>query len=393
MTLPFTLLLAVAAGAAIANLYYAQPLLDDIAREFGVSHGAAGTLVTATQVGYALGILLFAPLGDILNRRRLVPLALVVSSVALAGAALSPNVLVLGVSLGVMGLTTVAGQIVVPLAGDLADDRSRGRTIGTVASGIIIGILISRVLSGVVAGLLGWRAIFWIAAGLMVVLAALLLVRIPTLAPKERIPYRRLIASMFRMVVTEPVLRLSMAFGSLAFAMFSMFWTALTFLLSSPPFDYPATLIGLFGVVGLVGAAAAQGAGRVHDRGFSRPLMGLFWGVLVIAWVVAALGTTWVVPIVVAVVLLDLGMQGQMLLNQTRLFAAFPLARARVNTAFVTGNFIGGAIGSGLASLLWTLGGWLPVAAAGLVLAIAGLVLWVATRRRLGAPDPVTARG
>ncbi len=384
MTRTFTLLLAISAGSAIANLYWAQPLLDDIAREFHVGHGLAGTLVTVTQVGYAVGIVLFAPLGDIVNRRRLVPVMLLISAVALAGAALAPAFSLLAVALGAMGLSTVSGQILVPLAGDLADDRSRGRTIGVVASGIIIGILLSRVLSGVVADLFGWRAIFAFAAVLMGVLAVLLALRVPTLAPKERIPYPRLIGSMFRLIATERVLQLSMAFGSLAFAMFSLFWTALTFLLSSAPFHLPTLMIGLFGLVGLVGAGAAQGAGRAHDRGLSRPVMGVFWGVLVVAWGAALLGSANVVPIIVAVVLLDLGMQGQMLLNQTRLFAAFPHARSRVNTALVAGNFVGGAIGSALASLLWTLGGWIPVAVVGLVLAIAGVVLWAASRSRLG---------
>jgi predicted MFS family arabinose efflux permease len=383
MTAPFTLLLAISAGAAVANLYYAQPLLDDIAAEFRVAHGVAGTLVTATQVGYAVGILLFAPLGDILDRRVLVPIMLVISALALGAAAVSPNVLVLGVALAAMGLTTVSGQILVPLAGDLADDRSRGRTVSVVASGIIIGILISRVLAGVVAGLLGWRAIFAIAAVLMVALAVLLLLRIPTLAPKDRIPYPRLIGSVLGMIAREPVVRLSMAFGSLAFALFSLLWTALTFLLSAAPFHYPANVIGLFGIVGLVGAAAAQGAGRIHDRGLSRPMMGVAWGVLVVAWGVALFGSANVVPIIITVILLDAGMQGQMLLNQTRLFAHFPHARSRVNTALVSGNFVGGAVGSGLASLLWTLGGWIPVAIAGLVLAVAGVLLWVATRNRL----------
>lgn len=383
MTTPLTLLLAISAGAAVANLYYAQPLLDDIAADFRIAHGVAGTLVTATQIGYAVGILLFAPLGDILDRRRLVPLMLAISAVALGAAAIAPNVLVLGVALTAMGLTTVSGQILAPLAGDLADDRSRGRTVSVVASGIIIGILLSRVLAGVVAGLLGWRAIFAIAAVLMVALAVLLLLRIPTLPPREHVPYPRLVASVLGMIAREPVVRLSMAFGALAFALFSLLWTALTFLLSSAPFHYPTDVIGLFGIVGLVGAASAQGAGRIHDRGLSRPMMGVFWGVLVIAWAVALLGSQNVVPIVVTVVLLDAGMQGQMLLNQTRLFAHFPQARARVNTALVSGNFVGGAVGSGLASLLWSLGGWIPVATAGLVLAVAGVVLWAATRRRL----------
>lgn len=384
MTTPFTLLLAISAGAAVANLYYAQPLLDDIAADFRIAHGIAGTLVTATQIGYAVGILLFAPLGDILDRRRLVPIMLAISALALGAAAVAPNVLVLGVALAAMGLTTVSGQILVPLAGDLADDRSRGRTVSVVTSGIIIGILLSRVLAGVVAGLLGWRAIFAIAAVLMVALAVLLAVRIPTLPARERLPYPRLVGSVLGMIAREPVVRLSMAFGTLAFALFSLLWTALTFLLSSAPFHYPADVIGLFGLVGLVGAAASQGAGRIHDRGLSRPMMGVFWGVLVVAWAVALLGSQNVVPIVITVVLLDAGMQGQMLLNQTRLFARFPQARARVNTALVSGNFVGGAIGSGLASLLWTLGGWIPVASAGLVLAVAGVVLWAVTRRQLG---------
>ena len=387
-----TLLFAVAGGAAVGNLYYAQPLLEVIAADLRSSHAAAGLLVTATQLGYAVGILLIVPLGDIRDRRRLVPAMMLLSALALLACAAAPGLTTLTLALAAVGVTTVAGQILTPLAGDLADDATRGRTVGIVVSGLITGILVSRVLSGALAGLLGWRAVFLLAAGVAVVLAAVLSRAIPRLPVRASIRYRPLIRSVLSLVVSERALRVSMVFGAIGFAMFTMFWTALTFLLSGPPYHYSTATIGLFGVAGLVGSLSAQGAGRVHDRGWSVPGTGLAWGLALVAWVVTGLGQHLLVLVVVGVVLLDVAVQGQNILNQSRIFALSASARSRVNTAFITGNFVGGALGSLAASVLWSLAGWPGVVLAGLALSSAGIGVWLVARREMLALTPSTGR-
>ncbi|SOC89317.1 Predicted arabinose efflux permease, MFS family [Curtobacterium sp. 314Chir4.1] len=382
MTPARTLLFAVAGGAAVGNLYWAQPLLDEIASSLGTSAAVAGLLVTLTQVGYALGILLVVPLGDVLDRRRLIPGVLVASAVALLFAAVAPSFAVLLVALALVGLTTVAGQLLIPLAGDLADPATRGRVVGTIASGVLTGILVSRTVSGLVADAFGWRTIYVVAAVAALVFAVLLRRAIPELEGRDRVRYPTLIASVFRAVAAHRAVRVTLVISSAVFAVFTMFWTALTFLLSAEPFGYSTSAIGLVGLAGLAGAVAAQRVGRLHDRGVSVPVTGAAIALVLVSLVVAGLGSRSIVVVLVAVVLLDVGVQATNVLNQTRLFAIDPAARSRLNTAFVTGNFIGGAIGSALASVLWNAGGWTAVTVGGAVLVGFALTVWVVHRRR-----------
>ncbi len=381
MTRGLTFLFAVAAGAAVGNLYWAQPLLDLIARDLGTSTATAGWLVTATQIGYAVGILLIVPLGDVLDRRRLVPVMMLSSAAALAACAVAPSVATLLVAITAVGLTTVAGQILTPLAGDLAGDTERGHVVGTVASGILTGILVSRTISGLVADAAGWRAIFGLAAIAAVAFAALMHRVIPPLAPKARMAYPALIGSVGTVAARERTVRWTLVLGATGFATFTLFWTSLTFLLSAPPFRYPVSVIGLFGLAGLAGAIAAQRAGRLHDRGWSIPATGIAWAVALAAFVVAGLGGRSVAVILIVVVVLDVAIQALGILNQTRVFAVSHEARSRLNTALVTGNFIGGAIGSGAAVVLWSAGGWTAVTVAGAVLSGFALAVWAAGRR------------
>jgi predicted MFS family arabinose efflux permease len=382
MTPARTLLFAIAGGAAVGNLYWAQPLLDEIASSLGTSAAVAGLLVTLTQVGYALGILLVVPLGDVLDRRRLIPGVLVASAVTLLFAAVAPSFAVLLVALALVGLTTVAGQLLIPLAGDLADPASRGRVVGTIASGVLTGILVSRTVSGLVADAFGWRTIYVVAAVAALVFAVLLRRAIPELDRRDRVRYPALIASVFRAVAAHRSVRVTLVISSAVFAVFTMFWTALTFLLSAAPFGYSTSAIGLVGLAGLAGAVAAQRVGRLHDRGVSVPVTGAAIALVLVSLVVAGLGSRSIVVVLVAVVLLDVGVQATNVLNQTRLFAIDPAARSRLNTAFVTGNFVGGAIGSALASVLWNAGGWTAVSVGGAVLVGFALTVLAVHRRR-----------
>jgi predicted MFS family arabinose efflux permease len=388
MTRGRTLLFAVAGGAAVGNLYWAQPLLDVIAGDLGASTASAGWLVTATQLGYALGILLIVPLGDVRDRRRLVPTVLAFSALALLACAAAPNIAVLLVAITALGLTTVSGQILIPLAGDLADDAHRGHVVGTVVSGVLTGILVSRTLSGLIAGLAGWRTVYVVAAVAVLVLALLLSRSIPRLAPKTALRYPALIASVFTVVVRERTVRWTLVLGATGFAAFTMFWTALTFHLSAPPFSYPVPVIGLFGLVGLAGAVAAQRSGRLHDRGWGLPATGVAWVAVLLSFVLAGLAGHSVIALVIAIVVLDVGMQTNGILNQARVFAVSGEARSRINTAYVVSNFLGGAIGSALATLLWAHGGWNAITVAGAVLSALALAVWTLGRR--GALRPPT---
>jgi predicted MFS family arabinose efflux permease len=381
MTRGLTLLFAVAGGAAVGNLYWAQPLLDLIAQDLNVSTATAGWLVTATQVGYAVGILFIVPLGDVVNRRRLIVVMMLCSAGALGACAAAPSFGTLLVAVTVLGMTTVSGQILTPLAGDLADDTNRGSVVGTVVSGILIGILLSRTISGLVADVAGWRAIYLVAAVAAVAFAALLYRVIPPLQSKTQMAYPKLIASVATVVVRERAVRWTLVIGATGFAAFTMFWTALTFLLSGPPFSYPVSVIGLFGLAGLAGAIAAQRAGRLHDRGLSLPATAAAWVLVLLSFIIAAFGGRSVALIIVVVLLLDVALQAVGILNQVRVFAVSHEARSRINTAYVTSNFLGGAAGSAAAAVLWSAGRWTAVTIAGMVLSCFALTIWAIGRR------------
>jgi len=381
MTRGLTILFAVAGGAAVGNLYWAQPLLDLIAGDLQVSPATAGWLVTATQIGYAAGILLIVPLGDILDRHRLIPVMMLATAVALVGCAVAPSFPVLLPALAAVGVTTVSGQILTPLAGDLADDENRGRVVGTVVSGILIGILTSRTISGLVADAAGWRAIYALAAVAAVLFALLLHRAIPPLEPKTRMRYPALLASVAAVVARERIVRWTLVLAATGFAMFTMFWTALTFLLSGPPFHYPVSVIGLFGLAGLAGAVAAQRTGVLHDRGWSLPATGVALALVLASFVIAAFAGRSTVLVLVVVVVLDVALQAFGILNQLRVFAVSHEARSRLNTAYVTCNFLGGAIGSAAAAVLWSAGGWTAVTRAGIAASLFALAVWALGRR------------
>ncbi|MFJ8794939.1 MFS transporter [Streptomyces sp. NPDC102462] len=388
MTPARTLVFAIAAGLAVGNLYWAQPLIEIIAASLDVSSSSAATLVTVTQIGYALGIFLLVPLGDVLDRRRLVPLVLTLSGVTLLGAALAPTFPVLLALLGSVGLTAVGAQILAPLAGELAEPERRGRVVGTVASGVLIGVLLSRTLSGFVADLLGWRAIFVIAAAATLLLAAVLRKVIPHLDAREPVPYLRLLGSVCTTVARHRAAPPTLAICAASFAVFSLFWTSLTYLLTAEPFSYSAGQIGLLGLAGVAGALAARRAGALHDRGWSAPATGIALAVLALSLVAGSAVGTSIIALVVVVIVLDVAAQSVTVLGQTRLFALPGSARSRLNTALVVCNFLGGAIGSAAAGPLWASGGWPAVMTAASAVTLLALVVWVFTRSKLKEAGP-----
>ncbi|WP_244259363.1 MFS transporter [Rathayibacter sp. VKM Ac-2759] len=377
-----TLLFAIAGGAAVGNLYWAQPLLGVIGDSFGVTTSAAGLLVTVTQVGYALGVFFLVPLGDTVDRRRMIPALMVLAAVFLAATALAPAFPVLLATLAMIGVTTVAGQLLTPLAGDLASDEQRGRVLGTVASGLVLGLLISRAISGIVADLLGWRSVFAGAAVLMLVLAVVMARRLPALPPRERVRYATLLGSVLRTVAGSRTVRVTVLIGGSAMCAFTLFWTGLTFLLGSAPYSYSATAIGLVSLVGIAGAISAQRVGRLYDRGLSLPALGVGLAVALLGLVIAGIGAASIVVVLVAVGVFSIGLQAVQVLAQTRMLSIDPAARSRLNTVYIVGNFAGGALGSALAGVLWQSGGWTALLlAAASVLGFA-LTVWAVQRTR-----------
>jgi predicted MFS family arabinose efflux permease len=378
---PLTLVLAVATGVSVANLYYTQPLLDTLGRGFGLTGGGAGLIVTVTQLGYAAGLVLVVPLGDLVDRRRLIAGVSVLTALALLGAALAPSFALFQLANLAIGLTAVVAQILVPFAAHLAADADRGRVVGRVMSGLLLGVLLARVVAGFVSDALGWRALFACAAGLMVVQAALLARLLPAGRGEARMSYPALLASVGRLVREEPMLRRRALYGMSVFGAFSVLWTGLPFLLARPPYGFGDGVIGLFGLLGVAGALTASFAGHLHDGGRSRVATGIFLSVAVVAFVLMGALPHVLAAVIAGVVLLDLGTQGTHILNQSTIYALRPEARSRLTTAYMTAFFLGGALGSAAAALAFSQFGWPGVAVAGGGFGLVGLAVWL-TRRR-----------
>jgi predicted MFS family arabinose efflux permease len=388
-------LLAIGCGATVANLYYAQPLLEAIAGHFGVSDGTAGLLVTVSQVAYGLGLVFLAPLSDLVDRRRLVATLLAITCLASAGAAAAPQFAVLALAIGVASATSVVAQVLVPFASTLAPDQERGHVVGLVMSGLLTGVLLARTLSGLVAGAAGWRTVFALAAVGMAVLALALWRAMPPSRPTTDLRYRALLASIGALIRREPILRRWMLFGACGYAGFSLVWTTLTFLLSDPPFGFGESTIGLFGLAGLGGAVAAMRMGRLHDRGHGRIATGAVLAAILLSWPILYLGRESVPAILLGLVLLDFGVQGQNVLSQGAIYALGRATTGRVTTAYVTSNFTGGAIGSAAGAIAWSAGGWLPVCGVGFAFAATALLAWLTEprprSRRRGRRGPLAA--
>lgn len=370
-------LMAVAGGASVANLYYIQPLLPTVAARFAVSEAAAGGLVTASQVGYAAGLVLLVPLGDIADRRRLCVVLLALCGAALWGVALAPSLVVLAIALTLAAMASAVAQVLVPFAGNLADDRDRGRAVGIVLTGLFMGILLARTVSGLLASVAGWRSPFLLAAVLAWVLAVVLGRRLPSRPPSSSLTYGAVLASTARMVVVVPLLRRRMLYGACGFAGFSVLWTALAFLLAGDPYHYGTRTISVFGLAGLAGAVGARRIGMLADRGLVRPATGVLLTLTAGGWIALALGASSLVALVIAIVLVDFAVQGQNVLSQSVLARHAPSTAGRTATAYVTSNFAGGAIGSAGSVAAWSAGGWSGVCWLGGAICALSLALWL----------------
>ena len=367
----------------VANLYYNQPLLADIARTFSVSESAVGFIATLAQLGFAAGLLFIVPLGDSFDRRNLISLTLIAVALSLLAVALAPSIGVLAVASFAVGATTIAPQIIVPFAASLAQPEQRGRVIGTVMSGLLIGILLARTISGFVGAYLGWRAMYWIAAAMMVVLTITLRMLLPKEEPRIRMSYPRLLRSLWGLLQTEPVIHETSIFGALIFAVFSVFWVTLVFFLGTPPYHYGSEVAGLFGLVGVVGALAASNVGKLADRINPRIITGIMLAVTLAAFLVFWLFGQMLWGLIIGVILLDLGAQGTHISNQARVYSLNAEARSRLNTIYMVSYFIGGSLGSSLGAYAWSIERWNGVCAVGTLLMVVALVVYTIRGRRV----------
>lgn len=377
---PRLLLLATIAGVSVANIYYNQPLLDRFRETFPEGASWVGAVPASTQLGYAAGMFLLAPLGDRFDRKRLILLQTLGLALALTAAAAAPSLGVLAAMSLAIGILSTIAQQAVPFAAELAPPAERGHAVGTVMSGLLLGILLARTAAGFVAQYFGWRTVFGASVGALALLALVVIARLPNSRPTSTLPYGKLLGSMWHLALELRGLRDASVTGAALFAAFSAFWSVLTLLLAGAPFHLGPQAAGLFGIVGAAGALAAPIAGRTADKRGPHAVITLSIVLVALAFVIFALSSTSLAGLVLGVVVLDVGVQAAQISNQSRIYALKPDARSRVNTVFMVCYFIGGATGSAVGAYAWRAYGWTGVCAAGLLFACA------AAARHLSAP-------
>ncbi len=379
-------LMTIATGVVVGNNYYNQPLLGLMARDFGVSEGQISNIAMLTQVGFALGLLLIVPLGDMLKRKRLILADFGLIILSLVGMTIAPTVEWLLLASFMVGFTSVLPQLFVPMAAELATKEKQGAAIGMVMSGLLLGILLSRVVSGFVGDLWGWKVMYYIATGCMALLAGLIAWKLPDVHPSFKGSYGSLMKSLLHLTRTQPVLRLAAFRGAMGFAAFSAFWTTLVFHLEDAPFHAGAAVAGSFGIIGAVGALAAALVGRVAKK--TAPFTIILWAIvmLCLSWCVFYIGGYTYAGMIIGVILLDLGLQSMHIMNQSSFFALNLGANNRLNTVYMFSYFIGGSAGTWLAAQAWKHGQWNGSVAIGFSFTLLALAAHLVCGRKTSRP-------
>ena len=372
-------LLAATAGLVVANIYYNQPVLNAIAATFKVGPAAVAWVATATQLGYAAALLFVVPLGDGIDRKRLIIASTLLSCVILLIVPISPNLpFMLGASFA-LGFASVAPQLAIPYAAGLVPGAGRGKVIGTVMSGLLIGVLLSRTTSGVIGTRYSWQVVYWSGAVVMLILAVILWVALPPQPAHATQSYGRLLASLPRLLWTEPIIRRHSILGALGFGTFSAFWTTVAFYLNSRPQHYGPDITGMFGLLAITGAMVGPLAGHLGEKWTPRQINGLFFALIILAFIAMLFSEQNTLLLVgVGVLLLDAGAQGNQIANQARIYSLDPALHGRINSVYMVIYFLGGSMGSFIGSQAWALVGWPGVCVTGILFSLAALVfLWI----------------
>ncbi|MFJ7886998.1 MFS transporter [Lysinibacillus xylanilyticus] len=379
------LILAIACGVIVANLYYAQPLVGPISSTLGLSSGAAGLIVTLTQIGYGIGLLFIVPLGDILENRKLVVTLLLFTAVVLAIAAVVKSAMLFLATSLFIGLGSVAAQVLVPYAAHLSPDATRGRDVGNVMSGLLLGIMLARPISSMVAEFMGWRAIFVFSAAIIFILTLVLVKLLPTRQPMTTTQYPTLLKSMLHLLKTTPVLQRRAIYHFCVFGTFSLFWTTVPLLLTGPIFNFSQKEVALFALVGVSGAVAAPVAGRLADKGWIRPATGLALALVIISVILPTMiqsgSTIALVTLVVSAIILDMGVSANLVLGQRAIFSLGAEIRSRLNGLYMAIFFAGGAIGSATGAWAYAMAGWKAALLIGIALPTIAMIYFATEKK------------
>ena len=389
---PLTLwIMTIATGLVVANLYYNQPLLQDIANTFHFSRGKAGQISVATQIGYATGLFFLAPMADMLKRKRMMIILFAFIILSLVITATAPGIDILIFASFLLGASSIIPQLLVPMAAHLAKPEERGKKIGTIMSGLLIGILLSRTFSGYIGEYWGWRAVYFIATGIVLVMWLLIWLFLPEVEPDYDGSYKDLMASLIDLVKHEPKLRLAALRGALCFACFSAFWTTLVFLLHQN-FNLGSREAGEFGLAGAFGVIAAGLMGRLSDKMDAYKLSAFTILLILVSFVIFYFSARSIAGLVTGVIILDMGVWATHISNQSIIFALKPEAHNRVNTVYMVTYFVGGAAGTFVATMLWKNYRWNGVCAIGASLSIVTLAIHFANHQKMKHRSASAAR-
>lgn len=382
MSHALALLFAAACGMSVANIYFAQPLLDQLSNEFGINHSIIGVVITVTQIFYGVGLLLLVPLGDLLNQRRLIVGQMLLSTTALVIVGTASSSMVLFAGMALVGLLAVVTQTLVAFAAAIASPTERGRVVGIVTSGIVIGILLARTFAGILTDVAGWRSVYLFSAALMLLMVFMFIKMLPNVEREVKsLSYPQLIRSVFTLFIQERTLRVRSVLAMLIFADFSILWTSLVLPLSTPPIALSHSAIGAFGLVGVAGALAAARAGKLADQGYGQRTTGIALALLLISWLFISYMEQSLIALVIGIVLLDLAVQAIHVTNQTMILPLHTEARSRLTAGYMVFYSIGSAGGSIASTQIYAHFGWGGVSLLGASVSAFALLFWAMTKR------------
>ncbi|HDR7949651.1 TPA: MFS transporter [Bacillus toyonensis] len=382
MSHALALLFAAACGMSVANIYFAQPLLDQLSNEFGINHSIIGVVITVTQIFYGVGLLLLVPLGDLLNQRRLIVGQMLLSTTALVIVGTASSSMVLFAGMALVGLLAVVTQTLVAFAATIASPTERGRVVGIVTSGIVIGILLARTFAGILTDVAGWRSVYLFSAALMLLMVFMFIKMLPNVEREVKsLSYPQLIKSVLTLFIQERTLRVRSVLAMLIFADFSILWTSLVLPLSTPPIALSHSAIGAFGLVGVAGALAAARAGKLADQGYGQRTTGIALALLLISWLFISYMEQSLIALVIGIVLLDLAVQAIHVTNQTMILPLHTEARSRLTAGYMVFYSIGSAGGSIASTQIYAHFGWGGVSLLGASVSAFALLFWAMTRR------------